>query len=634
MIKQSSYRWAKLIVKTSLLQQCRYHGDFAATNHNSLWRIRCMMRGRCKALSEQIYLPNLCRSEDSIIFEIILGSTHHIADNDYPARLPACGSGAYTHDVNAALYDPDPSTPYIVPSIMVTSENHRLPVIAIADLSCENSTFTPSRTQAAAFRPKLGQDTIKHYRFLHTEAELGQEAQWRGALVGHALPGGIVERSAFELLSAEIIERLSNICQSLPHELDGLWFDIHGAMYVEGFEDVESELLRRIRAVIGPKTIVSASMDLRGNVSRELVRQADLLTAYRTAPHIDVLETKERACRNLIRVLKVRNAGGSLPLKAWIPIPILLPGEQTSTRDEPAKHIYEAVPTIEEREGVLNAAMWVGYAWADEPRNCAVVVVTGWDESAVKNGAEELAKTFWDARGECKFVAPTGSFAECLDKALAGDTRPYFILDSGDNPTAGGSGDVTWGVTQLLRRSEFQHVAGPIVIYASIPSPAAVAVAEKAGIGASITVNAGADIDNFHAGPVTLTGIIHSIKYGDPHAQIEVVLKVGSMYIILTQLRKPYHKERDFTDLNLAPRVADIVIVKIGYLEPELYDMAKEWMLGLTPGGVDQDLQRLRHHRIQRPMWPFDRNFEVLPNLHARLVSNQTTLSFDERFVE
>jgi microcystin degradation protein MlrC len=161
-----------------------------------------------------------------------------------------------------------------------------------------------------------------------------------------------------------------------------------------------------------------------------------------------------------------------------------------------------------------------------------------------------------------------------------------------------------------------------------------VAVAEKAGIGASITVNAGADIDNLHAGPVTLTGIIHSIKYGDSHARIEVVLKVGSIYVILTQLRKPYHKERDFTDLNLAPRVADIVIVKIGYLEPELYDMAKDWMLGLTPGGVDQDLQRLGHHRIQRPMWPFDRNFEVLPNLHARLVSNQTTLSFDERFVE
>jgi microcystin degradation protein MlrC len=43
--------------------------------------------------------------------------------------------------------------------------------------------------------------------------------------------------------------------------------------------------------------------------------------------------------------------------------------------------------------------------------------------------------------------------------------------------------------------------------------------------------------------------------------------------------------------------------------------MAKGWMLGLTPGGVDQDLKRLGHHRIRRPMWPFDEDFEKMPEL-------------------
>ena len=37
--------------------------------------------------------------------------------------------------------------------------------------------------------------------------------------------------------------------------------------------------------------------------------------------------------------------------------------------------------------------------------------------------------------------------------------------------------------------------------------------------------------------------------------------------MILTKLRKPYHYEHDFVDLNLDARHgADIVIVKIGYL--------------------------------------------------------------------
>jgi hypothetical protein len=34
--------------------------------------------------------------------------------------------------------------------------------------------------------------------------------------------------------------------------------------------------------------------------------------------------------------------------------------------------------------------------------------------------------------------------------------------------------------------------------------------------------------------------------------------------------------------------------------------MAADWLLALTPGGVDQDLLRLGHRGIQRPMFPFD----------------------------
>jgi len=396
-------------------------------------------------------------------------------------------------------------------------------------------------------------------------------------------------------------------------------------MCVEGLEDVEAHLLRGIRKVIGPDVLVSASMDLHGNVSRELVHQTDLITCYRTAPHVDVIETRERTCRNLVELLsKSWTSGLFRPIKAWVPIPILLPGEQTSTRVEPAKRVYDAVSGIEAKEGVLDAAIWVGYAWADEPRNRAAVVVTGRDRTAVSEGAEKLAQVFWDAHQEFTFVAPTGSFTECLDAAVASkaDERPYFISDSGDNPTAGGSGDVSWGLTKLLARPEFQDTSGPTVIYASVPGKIAVAKATEAGVGATVTVTAGAEIENIHAGPLTMTGRVHSIKKGDKYAIVEVVLQIGSVFAILTQRPKPYHHEHDFTDLDLKPRSADIVIVKIGYLEPELYDMSKGWMLGLTPGGVDQDIERLGHRRIRRPMWPFDRTFTSKPDLTARIISS------------
>ena len=117
-----------------------------------------------------------------------------------------------------------------------------------------------------------------------------------------------------------------------------------------------------------------------------------------------------------------------------------------------------------------------------------------------------------------------------------------------------------------------------------------------------------------------MTGVVHSVRHGDRDAETEAVLRVGSVHVILTRLRKPYHLERDFTELELDPRAADVVIVKIGYLEPELFAMAADWKMALTPGGVDQDLVRLGHRRIHRPMFPFDPAMPD-PDLTARIVA-------------
>ena len=104
-----------------------------------------------------------------------------------------------------------------------------------------------------------------------------------------------------------------------------------------------------------------------------------------------------------------------------------------------------------------------------------------------------------------------------------------------------------------------------------------------------------------------------------------MVVKAGSVQVIVTQKRKPYHKEIDFTRLGLQPRQAAIVVVKIGYLEPELYGMKADWIMALTPGGVDQDLERLPYKRIKRPMFPFDKNMKD-PDLSVRMVPSSDHL--------
>ena len=80
-----------------------------------------------------------------------------------------------------------------------------------------------------------------------------------------------------------------------------------------------------------------------------------------------------------------------------------------------------------------------------------------------------LANHFWDIKEEFEFVAPVADLDECLNKAIACTKQPFIISDMGDNPTAGGAGDVTWTLQKILQRNEFKSNKGPSLIYASIP---------------------------------------------------------------------------------------------------------------------------------------------------------------------
>ncbi|MEC7771298.1 MAG: M81 family metallopeptidase [Bacteroidota bacterium] len=488
----------------------------------------------------------------------------------------------------------------------------KLPRIAIAGLGIESSTFSPALTHEEAFHPKIGDSIFNRYPFMEADSSLRQRAEWVPTLVGKSLPGGTVTREAYESLVGKTLTMLE---ENMPY--DGLFFDIHGAMSVVGLDDPEGDLIKRIRAVVGTDVLISTSMDLHGNVSKRLAQHSDLITCYRMAPHEDATESRKRAVKNL--VTRLENGKGKPKYKAWVPVPILLPGEKTSTRVEPGKSLYAEVPEVAQKEGVIDAAIWIGYAWADEPRNHAVVMVTGDDQQQVTEGAEKLANSFWDVREEFEFVAPTKSYEEALELALASNKKPFMLSDMGDNPTAGGAGDVTWTLTELLKREEFHKQNGKSLIYASIPGPKLVEEAIKVGVGGKVSAPVGAEIDDRYAPPLMLTGEVTAIKQGDIHAETEVVVKVDNAHVIVTKKRKPYHRKSDFTNLGLIPSETDIIVVKIGYLVPELYNMRGDWIMALTPGGVDQDLERLGHKRIIRPMFPYDEDMER-PDLSARLI--------------
>lgn len=488
----------------------------------------------------------------------------------------------------------------------------RHPRIAIAGIAIESSTFSPHRAGERDFRIWEGSELVERYSVLSERGSHRARAEWVPIVYARSIPGGAVERDVYEQLKWRI---LTGLAEQMDQGLDGLFLDIHGAMSVVGLDDAEGDLMRSIRDVIGAAPFVSAAMDLHGNVSRQLIENLDIITCYRLAPHEDAFETKNRAIVNLVEALE----SGTRPVRAWVNVPILLPGEKTSTRVEPAKSLYRRLEGVEAQEGVIDAAIWVGYAWADEPRCHATVVVSGTDRARISEEASALATEFWRVREQFEFVGPPGTLDEGIDAALHAVEKPYVISDSGDNPGAGGTGDVTWTLTRLLQRPELTAADGFTTLCGSIFDAEAIESLAGAAIGDEVTVTAGARVDSGPSGPVTFTGRLVSFTHGDPDAGRIAVIAVGGLHAVITEFRKAYHSVSAFRELGLDPASADLIVTKIGYLEPELYDIARGWTLALTPGGVDQALDRLGHHRITRPMFPFD-TFATDPDLSAELV--------------
>jgi microcystin degradation protein MlrC len=284
-------------------------------------------------------------------------------------------------------------------------------------------------------------------------------------------------------------------------------------------------------------------------------------------------------------------------------VPVLLPGERACTRDEPARSIYGSLSEVERRDGIIDAAVWIGYAWADEPRCSAAVVVTGTDEAVIDSAARELGRRYWDARAAFDFSVPAGDAGSCIANGLSRPERPFFISDSGDNPTAGGAGDASYMLERLLadrRIGSGQATA----IWASCADPAAVAACVRAGAGAEIDLRVGGAFGSPWS--TRLQGQVRRLRPGDPVGGDIAVIASGGVRAVLTTRRKPYHYLRDFADLGLDPAAHDLTVVKIGYLVPDLFAAARGWMIALTPGGVDQHITRLPYRALERPIYPLD----------------------------
>ena len=480
--------------------------------------------------------------------------------------------------------------------------------IAYGGIGIECSTYSRLRTRMNEFTILRRAELTSSDRFKFLKR---YPVTFMPTLVATAVPGGPVQRKTYDTIKAEFLQRLEAL---LP--LHGLYLPMHGAMFVDGMQDAEADWYHAARRVVGPDCLLSASYDLHGNISQPIIDTLDMLSAFRTAPHIDREETMLRATDMLLHCLREKIR----PTLMWVPIPVLMPGERSSTEWDPGKRLWAQLPALNREPGILDVSMLVGYVWADEPRSTAAVVITGTAPDNQRRIATNLAQQYWDARAEFKFGTETCTVDECVRRAMDAKTQPAILADSGDNPTGGGNSDQATVLESLLR-----HKAQNVV-FAGITDRPATEACYKAGVGARVSLSIGATLDPKASQPVKAQAVVKFLLAdADPahrEAVVQIPVEAGAppstgITLVLSAYRRPYHDIQDFTRLGLDPKSFKIIVVKSGYLSPELAPIANPSLMALSDGAINQDIVHLPANRYRRPSYPFVADLKFTPKVYG-----------------
>jgi microcystin degradation protein MlrC len=459
----------------------------------------------------------------------------------------------------------------------------------------ESNTFSTAHTKLSDFKVRRGDEVLQTETWDEVCAAAG--VQVIPILHAYAWPGGVVEKKAFDQFMEEI---LAGIRKAGP--IDGIYMDMHGALHAEGYADAQATLIKEIRKIVGNKVLISGSFDLHGNLSKDFVDNINILSAYRTAPHRDEVETRQRAVNMLLEAMDKQLK----PVIETVTIPILVPGEKSITENEPLQSIYAQLPGLCMQEGIMDASIFAGYCWADLSRSAMRVFVVARSsayQQQARKAANSLAQQIWNARAAMQLNVPSGSFPEMFIKALNDKATTVFISDSGDNTTAGAPGDNTQVLAHLLKQPTKQKV-----LLAGMVDPEAFKACMAKQKNDEITLTLGGRIDYKFSKPVSIKG---KILFQSPQSEIEkkrgaVLLNIEGISVVILNDRRSFTQLADFKDIGLDPMDFKVVIVKLGYLFPELADIAPLSLMALTAGFCNLDIPNLPYKQVTRPAYPLD----------------------------
>ncbi|MBY0231428.1 MAG: M81 family metallopeptidase [Gemmataceae bacterium] len=384
--------------------------------------------------------------------------------------------------------------------------------------------------------------------------------------------------------------------------VDGVLLALHGALVAEDEPDVSGLALERVREWVGPSVPVVATLDLHANVTGRMVREADALVMYHTAPHIDVMGTGRRAARVLHRLL----AQGARPVTAFVKMPCVLPVERANTQDpaSPSFALREKLQACEDDPRVLAAGLATVQPWLDIPDlGSAVVVATDGDPALAQALAAGIARDVWQRKDayfpELHGIEEAVRLAHALPAGLA------VLGDGADATTSGSTGRSTAIIAELLRYE------WPRPALAALVAPELVSAERPMLLGTEWEAERRFDAR------FTLSG--HLAEKLPIDMGRAVVLRRGNVRVVATSRTGPHFAPQLFEAAGFDPFAASVVVAKSPCGFRAAYGGRAALVLSVRGEGcAPPEFWKKDFRNIPRPLWPWDEMGEWTPRVALR----------------
>lgn len=480
--------------------------------------------------------------------------------------------------------------------------------VLVGGIHQEANTFSGIKTAYNDFRRYHGRKLVNYLSQCSLLEEAGIEII--PAVFARTIPSAPLNQEEFDEFVKDFFSSYDE--NEVP---DAIYLCMHGAMYIRGIGSGELYFIEKLRKKYGKDITIFASFDFHGNMFPKLAAQLNYVTAYKTAPHVDETETGERAVKALIDSMR----NGIIPKVKCIQIPMTFPGEMVITDDSPSREIIRYIEEIVREKLALEVSWFCGFIWSDAKENHMSLAISadkfsGQLEERVKN----TVKFIWSKRNEFHFGTLALEVTDALHKVLeeSKKTKKIFLSDSGDNVTAGTSGDNAFMAGAILEYINSNKIyRNRKILIAGISDKDAVNKCMEMDKGDILELSIGGKLDCTSAVVRGCFTLVRKGMIGESFinsAMTYALIRHENVDILLNAKRYAYTEPVQFEMLGINLEEYDVICIKLGYLYTKLQETANGAVIAFSPGNAPQRPQLIPYSSERNDFYPLaDVGFDV-----------------------